>query len=340
MYRLPLILNRRKIWIRFQLEPVVHVVSHRLWQAHERPYCFEPIMAPEKKSWQLYLLISLPVLHVLLFSYGPMYGIQIAFKDFFANQGIIGSNWVGLKHFNRFFNSYYFGRILKNTLTISLAGLVAGFPVPVALALMLNEVSGRRIRKTIQTATYAPYFISVIVLVGLLQQFLDARIGPLNNMLGLFGLERIYFMGEPGLFVAIFVISEIWQGAGYAAVIYLAALSVIDPDLYEAAVIDGASRLQKIWHIDLPGIAPTVTILLIMSLGSTMNVGFEKIYLMQNPLNESVSEVISTYVYKIGLVQIQYSFASAVGLFNSVINCILLVLANGMSRKFGGASFW
>lgn len=291
-------------------------------------------------DWQLYLLVLLPVAHVIIFAYIPMYGVQIAFKDFKANMGILGSPWVGFKHFERFFGNYQFERIITNTLRLGLGGLIFGFPMPVIFAIMLNELTNQRMKKLIQTVSYAPYFISITVLAGMIMMFLDARIGPVNKLIGLLGGEAISFMAESEMFAPIYIISGIWQGMGYSAVIYLAALAGVDQELYEAAVIDGATRVQKIWHIDLPGIAPTIVILLILNAGQIMNQGYEKAYLLQNELNKESSEIIATYVYKQGLVNAKYSFSAAVGLFNSVVNCVLLCLTNFVAGKLGDTTLF
>lgn len=292
------------------------------------------------KHWQLYLVIAVPITLVFIFSYIPMYGVQIAFKDFIPTKGILGSPWVGLKHFNRFLNSPNFWVYIKNTIQISLYSLVAGFPIPILLAIGLNECASMKFKKTVQMITYAPHFISTVVMVGIILMVLSPRGGIVNTILGSLGMETIDFMGVPQYFKHIYVWSGIWQGMGYSSIIYFAALQSIDTSLHEAAVVDGASKLQRIWHIDLPGILPTIIILLIMNIGSIMNVGYEKILLMQNSLNLAESEIISTYVYKIGLVNNQYSFSSAVGLFNSVINTILLVTVNWIAGKVGETSLW
>lgn len=293
-----------------------------------------------KKHWQLYLILLVPIAHTLVFRYQPMYGAQIAFRDFVATQGITGSPWVGWKNFQMFFNSYQFWTLIRNTLTISLYSLAAGFPIPIILALALNEVRHTWFKKTVQMVTYAPHFISTVVMVGIIMQMLDPRLGLVNKFIQTLGGRPINFMGQAKMFQSIYVWSGIWQNMGYASIIYIAALSSIDPQLEEAAVIDGASRLQKIWYIDIPGIMPTAVILLILNAGQIMNVGFEKIYLMQNPLNMTTSDVISTYVYRVGLIQARYSFSAAVGLFNSVINMILLVAVNQIARKVGETSLW
>lgn len=293
-----------------------------------------------KRHWQLYLVLLLPLIYIAIFRYWPMYGVQIAFRDFTPVEGITGSPWVGLAHFERFFNSYQFWTLLRNTVGISVYSLLAGFPLPIILAIAINEARRYYFKKTVQMVTYAPHFISTVVMVGIILQFLDPRIGLINKAIIALGGTATNFIARPDLFQSIYVWSGVWQGMGYASIIYIAALSSIDPQLEEAAIIDGASRLQKILYIDLPGIMPTAIILLILNIGQIMNVGFEKIYLMQNPLNLTTSEVISTYVYKVGLLRAQYSFAAAVGLFNSVIDLILLVTVNQIARKVGDTSLW
>jgi putative aldouronate transport system permease protein len=269
-----------------------------------------------------------------------MFGVQIAFKEFRARDGIWGSPWIGLTHFKTFFNSYQFRRVLTNTLGISLYGLIAGFPIPIILAILVNESAHRRFKKAVQLITFAPHFISTVVMTNMILMFISVYGGPVNNLIAALGGSRIDFIARPEYFKSLFVWSGIWQGMGYSSVIYIAALSAIDPALYEAATIDGASKFQKILYIDLPGIAPTIVILLILNCGSIMNVGYEKILLMQNNLNMSASDVISTYVYRMGLENAQYSFSAAVGLFNSVVNAVLLVLVNQAARKVGETSLW
>ncbi len=293
-----------------------------------------------KRHWQLYLVLLLPLLYITVFRYWPMYGVQIAFRDFTPVEGISGSPWVGLTHFERFFNSYQFWNLLRNTVGISFYSLLASFPLPIILAIAINEARRYYFKKTVQMVTYAPHFISTVVMVGIILQFLDPRLGVIARIISALGGTPQNYMGQAGLFQSIYVWSGVWQGMGYASIIYIAALSSIDPQLEEAAVIDGASRVQKIWYIDLPSIAPTAVILLILNVGQVMNVGFEKIYLMQNPLNLTTSEVISTYVYKVGLLGAQYSFAAAVGLFNSVIDLILLVTVNLIARQVSETSLW
>ncbi|QGG57167.1 ABC transporter permease subunit [Paenibacillus sp. B01] len=293
-----------------------------------------------KRHWQLYLLVLAPLAYFIMFKYIPMYGAQIAFRDFSIVKGITGSDFVGLSHFEAFFKSPNFWLLIKNTMGISLYSLLIGFPAPILLALALNEVRSMRFKKTVQLVTFAPFFISTVVMVSMLIIFLSPRLGFVDQIVQAFGFESINFMGVPGYFKSIFVWSNVWQSIGYGAVVYLAALAGINPELYEAAKVDGASRFQKIRNVDLPGIAPAAIILLILSVGQIMNVGFEKIYLMQNPLNVSTSEVISTYVYKTGLLGADFSFSAAVDLFNSVINLILLITVNSIAKRISDSSLW
>jgi putative aldouronate transport system permease protein len=301
---------------------------------------FEEAGISFRKHWQLYLLILPPVLFFLIFKYYPMLNAVLAFKDYNVIKGIWGSPWVGFKHFNMFFENPVFWKLVKNTLTISFYGLLAGFPIPILLALMLNEVRNQRFKRLVQLVSFAPYFISTVVMVSIIMLFLAPRLGFVNVAFNYFGLEPKNYLGDPGMFSSIFVWSDIWQTAGYSAVVYLAALAAVDPTLYEAAKVDGASRIQKIINVDLPGILPTITIILILNVGSIMALGFEKIYLLQNKLNISSSEIISTYVYKIGLLNANYSFATAVGLFNSVINLVLLVSVNALAKRLSNNSIW
>ncbi len=294
------------------------------------------------RGWQLYVLLLLPVTYIILFHYVPMYGAQIAFKDYIVTKGIWNSEWVGLKHFSRFVNSYDFWRIMKNTLGLSAYELVVGFPFPILLALSINYAQQISFKKTVQMVTYAPHFISVVVMVGIVLQFLDPRIGVINQIYQAFGFEAVNFMSVPALFKSIYVWSGIWQNVGFACIIYLAALAGIDPSLHEAAVVDGASKFQRMIHIDIPGILPIAIILLILNTGQMLNTGFEKILLMQNPLNIRTSEVIDTYVYKVGLLSVapNFSYATAIGLFKSVISMILLVSVNHLAKKTNQASLW
>lgn len=294
-------------------------------------------------NYQLYLIILLPLAYIIIFHYIPMFGVQIAFKDFIAVEGIVGSPWVGLKYFVKFFESYEFWRVIRNTLEISFYSLIAGFPIPVLLALALNNVKNIYFKKCVQLVTYAPYFISTVVLVGILSQFLStADYGIINNLIRTLGGNPVMFMANPENFSSVYVWSSIWQGAGWSAIIYIAALSSVDQELYEASTIDGASLLQRVIHIDIPCIMPTMVIMLILATGQIMNVGFEKVILMQNSLNMQRSEVISTFVYKIGLATSlpNYSYGAAVGLFNSIINFIMLVLVNSFSKRVSETSLW
>ena len=293
-------------------------------------------------NYQLYLLVLLPVAYIFVFMYIPMYGTQIAFREFMAIQGIWGSDWVGLKYFQKFFDSPYFVRVVRNTLEISLYTLIAGFPFPILLALALNSSLNRRFKKTVQMVTYAPYFISTVVMVGMLFQFLSPRIGFVNDILALLGFERVMFLSEPALFSSVYVWSGVWQLTGWNSIIYLAAFSTVDPELHEAAIVDGANRLRRILHIDIPSILPTIVVLLIIQCGQIMTLGFEKVYLMQVPLNLARSEIIATYVYKVGLVSSipNYSYGAAIGLFNAVINLVLVLAVNRLSKTTTGQSLW
>lgn len=286
------------------------------------------------KNYQLYILLIPALAYIIIFHYGPMYGVQLAFKNFVATKGITNSPWVGLKHFNRFFSSANFLLVIRNTITINLYSLCINFPIPIIFALMLNNVTHKRFKSFVQTVTYAPHFISTVVLVSMMLVFLSPRSGFINIILkNYLGIEPIFFMAKNELFKSIYVFSGLWQNMGWAAIIYIAALTGIDRELHEAAVVDGANKIQRIIHIDIPGIMPTMVTLFILNMGSIMNVGFEKVFLMQNSLNLEASETISTYVYKVGLVGADFSYSTAVGLFNSVINFLMLLIANSVSKK-------
>lgn len=292
-----------------------------------------------RNHWDLYLIL-LPVLaYFIIFCYWPMYGVQIAFRDFTPRGGIVGSNWVGLKHFIRFFEGYYFKRLIVNTIAISGYSIITGFFMPIFLALMLNEVGNKFFKKTVQTITYAPHFLSTVVVGGMIVSIF-AMYGLFNNVLVHLGYERIDYLTKPQYFRNIYVWSGVWQSTGWSSIIYLAALSGIDPQLHEAAQIDGAGRLRRIWHINIPGIIPTMTILLILNCGSIMNVGFEKIFLLQNDLNRDTSDVISTYVYRVGLVGSEYSYSAAIGFFNSIINMVMLLIVNKISKLIGSTGLF
>lgn len=292
-----------------------------------------------KKHKMIYLM-ALPVIaYYLIFHYGPMYGALIAFQDYNPARGIWGSDWVGFKHFIDFFQSRDFNRVFFNTLWISLNGLVFGFPAPIILALLINEIKRKSFARVTQTITYLPHFISMVVVCGMIKDF-TSESGIITQFLGLFGFPQQSMLSNKNLFVPILVLSDIWQGVGWGSIIYLAALQGIDDSLYEAASIDGAGRLRQTWHITLPGILPTVVIMLILKIGGLLSVGSEKILLLYSPLIYDTSDVISTYVYRRGLEDFAWSFSTAVGLFNSVINCILLVGANYLSKKIQGSSLW
>lgn len=285
------------------------------------------------KSWRLYLMCLPAVIYFLIFAYKPMYGIIIAFKDYSMRLGIMGSPWIGFENFERLFSSYWFPIILKNTLTLSILTLILGFPIPIILALVLNEVKNSRIRKGFQTISYAPHFISTVVLCGMLTLFLSPSSGVINKIITMLGGESINFLQEPEMFKWVYVLSGVWQEMGWGSIIYFATLSGVDRALLEAADIDGATRLQKIWYINLPVLVPTILILLILNCGSLLSVGYEKVFLLQNATNLSASEVISTFVYKSGLEKADFSFGAAADLFNSVVNTIVLLTANMISKR-------
>jgi len=295
-----------------------------------------------RKNWQLYVLFSIPLTWFIIFRYWPMVGVQIAFKDFMMGDTISSARWIGFANFRRFFNYYHFWQLIRNTLSISVYQLVAGFPIPIIFALALNTTIKTGMKKVVQYITYMPYFISTVVMVGLLMQLLNPRIGIVNQAIRFFGGSGTDFMAHPKFFSSVYVWSGIWQHFGWNSIIYLAALSGISPELHESAMIDGASRFKRILHIDIPGILPTMVILLIMNFGSVMSVGFEKIFLMQNNLNITTSQVISTYVYTVGLRTMppEFSYGSAIDLFNSVINLILVISVNKLAQKFSETSLW
>jgi putative aldouronate transport system permease protein len=269
-----------------------------------------------------------------------MIGLTMAFQDFRASLGFFKSDFVGMKHFARFFNAPSFIVILRNTFLLSVYSLIIGFPFPIILAVCLNELRKGLYKRFVQLVTYAPYFISTTVMVSLIILWTDMRIGIINNIINIFGFARQDFMGQARAFRTIYISSGIWQYAGFNSIIYLAALSSVDPQLHEAAIMDGATKFKRIWHIDIPGILPTVIILMILNCGQLLNVGFEKTYLMQTPLNTPVSEIISTYVYKIGIQQTNFSFATAIGFFNSVVNLILIASVNAIAKRTGETSLW
>jgi putative aldouronate transport system permease protein len=291
-------------------------------------------------KYEFYLMLLIPMVWYIVFKYLPMYGIQIAFKDFSATRGIMGSSWVGLKHFERFFDSSYFWELLWNTVSLSLYSLVVGFPIPILLALLINEIHRKKFQKWLQNATYIPHFLSLVVVVGMLNVFLDPETGKVNQILALFGDAPVAFMRKAEWFQTVFVASDVWQHMGWGSIIYLAALSGIDPTLYEAAKMDGASRLQRVLHVSIPCIVPTIVIMFILQIGHVMDVGFEKALLMQNAVNASKSDILATFVYKNGIQGGQFSYTAAAGLFNSVIDFALLLIVNGWARKKTETSLW
>lgn len=294
-----------------------------------------------KNSWQLYLLLVLPITYMLVFHYYPMLGLQIAFKRFSPLEGIWGGTYVGLDYFRRFVTSYRFTQIMGNTLILSAYTVVAAVPFPVFLALSLNAVRSKYYKKTVQLVSYMPHFISVVVIVSMMIQIFNPRSGFISVLAGIVGLRIPDLFGQPGAFSHLYVWSNVWQNAGYGSIIYLAALSNVDPQLHEAAIIDGASRFQRVRFIDFPAIIPTASIMFILNMGRVMSIGFEKAFLMQNPLNISSSEIVSTFVYKIGLTgATDYSYATAIGLFNSLINLVLIISANHLSKKTSGSGLF
>ena len=292
-----------------------------------------------KARWQIYLLLLLPLAYIVIFAYVPMGGLVMAFKDYDMTKGIWGSEFVGLANFKEFFASYKFTQVLKNTLTVSFYSLLVTFPIPIIFALILNAFPLKRYNKIVQTTTYIPYFISTVVMVGLVMQVLNYRTGIYGAVYSLFtGKVAPDILGKASSFKHVYVWSSVWQTTGYSAIIYIAALANVDPSLHEAAKIDGASRFQRVRYVDWPSIMPTATIMLILAAGNIMNVGFEKVLLLQNDLNIASSEVISTYVYKVGLARGigDFSLSTAIGMFNSVINFVLLVSVNWLSKRLSG----
>ena len=292
-----------------------------------------------RKNYSLYLLVLPVVAFYIIFHYLPMYGAIIAFKNYSPGKGILGSPWCGFDHFTSFFQSIYFGRILRNTLRISILNILFGFTAPIILALLINELKSRTYSRIVQTVTYLPHFISLVVVCGMLTDFLDMN-GVITQICMMFGLDNQNLLRVPDYFTTIYVASDIWQGVGWGSIIYLAALAGIDPSLHEAARIDGASRWRQIWTVDIPCILPTIITLLVLRMGSVMSVGYEKIILLYNSLTMEKADVISSFVYRKGLLESNYGFSTAVGLFNSVINMLLVVAANTISRKVNETSLW
>lgn len=299
-------------------------------------FAWEPI----RRNWGLYLLMVPAIIIFICFTYLPMYGVIIAFKDFRPAQGIWGSSWAGLKYFERYFSSYMFSNTIINTLVISLYTLAVTFPLPILLALMCNQMQARRFKKVFQVSTYLPHFISTVVMCGMIIMFLSPSSGVIPRILSIFGVNIGDLMGNAGAFSGIYVWTEVWQHCGWDSIMYIAALSAVSPDLYEAADMDGANKWQKILAIDIPMLVPTMVTLFILRCGSLLGVGFEKVYLLQNDLNISRSEIISTYLYKMGLKSNQYSYSAAIGLFNNVVNFVILILVNSVSRKISDTSLF
>ena len=294
-----------------------------------------------RRNKALYFFALPAFIEVLIFNYFPMYGAQIAFRNFKPAKGIWGSAFAGLKWFNRFFASFQSVTVISNTLLLNLSLLACSFPVSILFALLVNQYRSARFKKTIQTVSYAPHFISTVVMCGMITLFLSPSQGLYGAICRTFGLPLGNPLGEASLFRPIYIVTDIWQQMGWESIIYIAALSSIDPGLYDAATVDGATRLQRVWHIELPSLLPTITLIFIMRIGSLMSLGFEKAYLLQNNLNLATSEVLSTYVYKVGLVQnAQYSYSAAIGLLNSLVNMALLVTFNFLSRRFSETSLW
>lgn len=300
----------------------------------------KPLFARILQSKELWLFCVPGMIITLIYHYWPIYGVQIAFRNYSVRRGIWGSPWVGLAHFARFLRSPNALQIILNTLILSVYSLAAGFPIPIILALLLNAFRHKKYAKVIQSVTYAPNFISTVVMCGMILLFLSPRVGVANKLIGFLGVEPVNFMGFKSTWRHIYVWSGIWQGMGFSSVVYFAALSGVSPELHEAAVVDGATKFQRILYIDLPSILPVAVMLLILSFGGILSIGFEKAYALQNSLNLSVSEIISTYVYKVGIIDNNMSYSSAVGLFNSAVNAVLLITVNAVSRKLSDNSLW
>lgn len=293
-----------------------------------------------KRNWGLYLLMLPAIIIFICFTYLPMYGVVIAFKNFKPAQGIWGSAWVGFKYFERYFSSYMFTNTITNTLLISVYTILVTFPLPIVIALMCNQMYAKRFKKFFQVSTYLPHFISTVVMCGMIILFLSPSSGVIPKLLSMLGIQTGDLMGNADAFSSIYVWTEAWQHVGWDSIMYIAALSAVDPQLYEAAVVDGANKWQKMRYIDIPMLIPTAVTLFILRSGSVMSVGFEKVYLLQNDLNIASSEIISTYVYKMGLKSNQYSYSAAIGLFNNVVNFILLLTVNQVAKKMGDTSLF
>ena len=293
-----------------------------------------------KRDWQLWLMILPAILVIFIFNYIPMYGVQLAFREFDFAKGLTGGEFVGLKYFKQFITNYQFATVMKNTLTICLSIIIMGFPAPIILALIVNRIRRKRLRGAVQTIVYMPHFISTVVMVGMLVVLLSPNTGVIGYLVKTMGFTDLNLLGNVKTFVPVYVTSEIWQHCGWDSIIYMSALSAVDSQLYDSCKIDGANNWQTIWYVDIPSIIPTIVILLILRMGNVLNLGFEKTFLLQNSLNLPVSEVISTYVYKIGIKSNQFSFAAAIGLFNTLINFFFLIIANKFARKGANISLW
>lgn len=304
----------------------------------EKKFYFSDI----KSNWQLYIMILIPVAYILVFKYFPMYGARIAFADYAPKKGILGSEWVGLEHFIRFFNSPQFYVLIKNTLAISIYGLLLNIPFPIILAISLNYLANQRFKKTVQMVTYLPHFLSTVIIVSLMQLIFNTQSGIVNNALYALTGQKINFLGLSKYFRSLYVWSGIWQGAGWASILYISALAGVDPQLHEAAIIDGANKMKRVWHIDIPCVLPTISIMTIMNMGSILTVGFDKTFLMQNPTNLEISEVLSTYEYKIGIGGgiPSYSYPAAIGLFSTSITFILICITNKISKTLSDTGLW
>lgn len=309
----------------------------RLKQKHH--WNKKSIVKQIKKNRYLYLIMLIPLIYYIIFHYLPMYGVIVAFKDYNIVKGIMASDWVGFKHFQKFITDSYFWKLVRNTLLLNVYGLVWGFPLPIILAILLNELSHNKLKRIIQTVSYLPHFISTVVVCGMVVNFLSTD-GLINGIIQAFGGEKIQFLMYPEYFRTIFTSTGIWQSMGWNSIIYLAALTAVDQEVVEAALIDGANRFQRIRHVTIPAIMPTISIMLIMNLGKLMNLGYEKILLLYNGSTYETADVISTYVYRRGILANDLSYATAVGLFQSVVGIILLVSANKISKKLSENSLW
>lgn len=295
-----------------------------------------------KINWQLYVMMIIPLLYIIIFKYGPMYGAQIAFKEYMPRIGLWESEWVGFKHFIRFFESPQFFVIIKNTLALSLYSLLINIPLPIIFALSLTYLKNQRFKKTVQMVTYLPHFISTVIIVGLIQLIFNTQSGIVNNIIQIFAGEKINFLGHSKYFRSLYVWSGVWQGMGWSSILYVSALAGVPTELHEAAILDGANKIRRIWHIDIPSILPTIAIMTIMSMGSILSVGFDKTYLMQNATNIEISEVLSTYEYKIGIGggMPTYSYPAAIGMFSAIINFLLIVITNKISNSLSNTGLW